>query len=264
MKSCVAVLMLFLALTCNAQIRRIGPFTPNPAVNPYYNSGMIGQTWNFVPTTGPPCNTIVTTRGMNPSNYYSQNALIMRISKDQNWCYWAAPVHNAMIDFVLQQCKPDGTMCSTGFIDYMDINTPIPSLWPCIAQICSIEIVPSQNVTDMPYAIVPPVGIQLGQTITIGPTAYDQYNDSNGINWNNFIIPSQLHATNQSWMTNFYIDPVTGLTVSEQWEAACGHEIWFWKNNVGLVRRESPNDGPPPGNDPNCAGLFVPTMVRTN
>lgn len=243
---------------------------PNPPVNPVFNAGMAGQVWTFLDTANN-CNTFYTVSRPPASNWFPSNSLTLTITKSDTACYWAGTVPGAFIDFIL---APDstGAYYSPGWV----FHVPAPPVWwPCRTSLCAEFVTTTAGNSATAYMFVPPPGLQPGQTITYGPTAYDIYNQENSSDLN--FLGGPVHARNQYWMTKFYkvSDPVYGtLTVSEQYEGAslataCGHELGYWHEDdgsgkfVGLVRTESPNDGPPDGsNVAFCAGKAVATINR--
>ncbi len=242
--------------------------TPAP-FNPYFNANMIGQVWTFTTDDGK-CQTFVSPKAIPASNYYPAGTINMSITKPAGPtgtpCYWAATVQDAAIDFMLSPMA-DGSMHSPGW--FFHSPDGLPSWWPCRTDPCSQEVKPSSANLPMPYMIVPPPDLQFGipgslhyrQVIDTGDTSYSEWN-SEGQNWNDFTANAALfHAANQYWRTRFYMTD-TGLAVSEQWEADCGHELWYFAPNVGLVRIESPNDGHPGGTATTCGDKFVPTISR--
>lgn len=285
------VLISCLVACGGAQINRLPKDNPLPIqntptpppppvvapVNPYFNTGMVGPTATFKTADGA-CTTFFTLQQPPPNNYYAPGTIDMFITKPtgaagQN-CYWFAGIADAFIHFNL---SPDasGAFYSPGFTQgYSGVQNN------CVSP-CTQELRTTAGNTVPPYMIVPPPGIQAGQTITVGPTAYDQYNAAGQLTWNNIIAPASFHAGNQYWSTTFYtqtddipavlvdgtpvlwkavVDPVdTMLACSDQTEAACGHERWCFKKNIGLVRIEPLNDGHP--GVPVC-NLGLPTITR--
>jgi hypothetical protein len=238
------------------------PGTP-PPFNPYFNSDMIGQTWALYTADGK-CKTFFSVEQIPPSTYYPLGSINLHIAKLAGAagqpCYWAATVPDAAIEFILSQMQ-NGAFNSPGW--FFHAPDGLPSWWPCRTDPCSQEIKATIAVSPTPYQIVPPPDLQHDQVIDSGDTAYTVWNAA-GMNWTDF-TSGQFHASGQYWRTKFYMvnDPVWGwLAVSEQFEADCGHERWYWKAGVGLIRIESPNDGHPGGTATTCGDKFVPTIER--
>lgn len=244
-----------------------GVATTPPPFNPYFNASMVGQVWTFTTDDGT-CQTFISPKLIPASNYYPAGTLNMNISKPVGpagtLCYWAATVEDAAIDFMLCPMA-DGRMNSCGWFFHSPDSLPV--WWPCRTDPCSQEVKPTVAGSPMPYQIVPPPDLTMGipgslmmrRVIDSGDTAYTIWN-APGENWNDF-TSGPLHASNQYWRTRFYMTD-TGLAVSEQWEADCGHELWYFAPNIGLVRIESPNDGHPGGTATTCGDKFVPTISR--
>lgn len=221
------------------------PIATQPGMNTYFNSLMIGQIWTFQDSAGRL--TFYNLKQVPPSNYYPNGSINMNITKNDPNTYWLIGVPDASIDFILTPMA-DSSYQSLGWVLYFP--TTVPSWLPCHASPCSEEAQPPAG-SATPYLIVPPASLKLNQPLTT-ETSYNRW-DSTGINLDSFI--SGAPSAKVYWKTIFSLRS-DGYAVSEQWEGDCGHEVWYFKAGLGLVRVESPNDGHGvvgvtcPGNDP--------------
>lgn len=193
--------------------------------SPYLNTSMIGQTWTFRSEDGL-CTAWIQVLLPPPSNYYPPGSIMLRFTKSSPQCYWGPGISAAWIDFVLSPSS-DGSLFSMGWVAHFPDGLPI---WAPYTPYASEVKAPSGQ--PVPYMIVPPPSLAAGQSL-VYDTSYNRW-DFNGDNFNSFV--SGPPVANVSWKTVFTAGQ------SEQFEGACGHEIWTFIADRGIESIAFPND----------------------
>jgi hypothetical protein len=112
----------------------------------------------------------------------------------------------------------------------------------------TVDVIDNDPSLPPGYDIVPPA--LSGTQHLVFDTFVTGYSQD-GLTFDDVIPPGSPLGTSTSgefWRTEYYIEWLDQpgfsgwAAVSEQWEARCGHEKWFFANNL-LLRVESPNDG---------------------
>jgi hypothetical protein len=169
--------------------------------------------------------------------------------KDRPDCYWNFGIAGAALQFVLHR-NDDGE-------SYRSIASLMDFPQGCPYTICAgktnpvlltIDAVDNGPSIQQGYQIVPP-SLHGAQHLVFDTTVTGYSAD--GLTFDDVIpvgSPLGTSTSGEFWRTEYYIewldqDGFHGwAAVSEQWEDRCGHEKWFFANNL-LLRVESPNDG---------------------
>jgi hypothetical protein len=227
-----------------------GSLTPVPAKiqstisqNQFFNSSMVGQVWIFQ-NADATCVTTIHVNAAPDSNYYPAGSIVLNITKNKPECYWAYGTESASVDFLLSPMS-DASYRSMGWVAYFP--TVLPSWAPSHIYASQVQ---APTGAPTPYLIVPPPSLTVSNPM-VTETSYNRW-DFNGQNFNSFV--SGPPVANVYWKTSFYMQ--NGNAISEQWEGVCGHEIWTFAANRGIVAIEFPNDG-----SPTCTPLPPSTKI---
>lgn len=175
--------------------------------------------------------------------------VVFSYAKDRPECYWNVGIAGAALQFVLHRNDDGESYRSTASL--MDFPQGCP-FTICAGKTNPVQITidVADNAPSIPegYQIVPPS--LHGSEHLVFDTFVTGYL-ADGLTFDDVIpvgSPLGTSTSGEFWRTEYYIewldqDGFHGwAAVSEQWEARCGHEKWYWANGF-LVRVESPNDG---------------------
>jgi hypothetical protein len=242
------------------------------------NAGMIGQVWefqngygdkNFISIESPQTLTRKNSDGTTTNILWNDQTnvlgrtgdnLVFHYYKSNCRTYWALGVCNAELWFVLHR-ENDNSWRSTGsLINFMngcpwcpEKNSP---------SIGTFQVADNAPGMPLPYLIAPPttgpkdkfVNETKSLAFSAPGLSYDNQNSAAIVNAPN---------TGEYWRTDFYMEWVETpvykgwAIVSDQFEADCGHERWFFAPQWGLIRVESLNDGGQIKNNPSCKAWGV-------
>lgn len=211
----------------------------------------IGQTWTF--RNGYGDLTYITQQAATPSNYLPAGSINFVYQKNSCRAYWAAGICDALLHFVLVP-QPDGSWTSPASLFYFPTQLP-DYMNGNHMQTSNFVQVPGMPI---PYTIIP-ASATTGTTVSV-PTQYDRYDAPNSYTFDSIV--SGAPAARVDWKTTSYIENVSTpvysgpALVSEQFEAACIHEKWYFAPGFGLVKVIPLDNGSCTPGDPNL------TMVR--
>ena len=282
MKALLAALFLSAIVGCGGNVKTVQAApspTPNPVIasatpTPFptpvpvkdqvtitadsvMNMGMIGQTWTFQNSFGE-MNTFTIEAVPDGVACHGGNNLAIHMTKTTAHTYWGLGIDQAEVWSVLHQ-NDDG---SWRFISNL-LNFPSGCPWCGNGPVAiTSEVVDNQPSLPLPYLIAPPT-TSTGDNF-INETRVTGLN-TDGLNYT-CNIPSDTPLTGlgdgEYFRTDFYLAEVTTpaysgpAVVSDQYEADCGHERWYFAPGKGIVEIESLNDGGQTKLNPGCRGTF--------
>lgn len=208
---------------------------------------MVGKTMHYTSDNG--CHTDIAV-SLPPQDIVAGRGgvnVVYTYAKDRPDCYWNVGITGAALQFVMHRYD-DNIYRPTAMLMQFPEGCPFPlcANRPKPVDV-TVDVIDNDSSIPPGYDITPPAlsGSEhlVFDTFSTGFGEYDLTFDN--------IIPAGSPlgtSTGEFWRTEFYIQWLdqpgfSGWTaVSEQWEAHCGHEKWFFSGNVP-VRVESPNDG---------------------
>lgn len=246
----------FLLAGCGGSEKPLPLASPAPAVHDVATASvpatdlinMVGKTMHYISGNGchtdiavsvPPQGIVAGRGGVN---------VVYTYAKDRPDCYWNVGITGAALQFVMHKYD-DNIYRPVAMLMQFPEGCPFPlcANRPNPVNV-TVDVIDNDPSIPPGYDIVPPalVGSEhlVFDTFSTGFGVYD-------LTFDNVIpagTPLGTSAGGEFWRTEFYIQWLDQpgfsgwAAVSEQWEAHCGHEKWFFAGNV-LLRVESPNDG---------------------